>query len=203
MESLLRPMTGGEKRLFVACVVLSAAVHLVSAWLAVGPRSPGASPGPRASRLAERFAAAVNGATDLDARDRARVDEALGKVDVKGWRREEIAASFQWAASGLGLAVRDCELVRSLDPERSREGRWDLRTRIEWGPNRAVSDLLTLALIAGEGTLKSDFGSHRFWVELDAPDGAGRVAFETIDCRLYRAGKLGASDLLHRAAWAD
>ena len=62
--------------------------------------------------------------------------------------------------------------------------------------------MLQLAYIVGEGTLKSDFGSHRLWLQLDADGDSGRVAFETMDCRLYRAEKLSASDLLHRGEWA-
>ena len=53
----------------------------------------------------------------------------------------------------------------------------------------------TMAYLIGEGTLKSDFGSHRLWMHLEADDGAGQVALETMDCRLYRAGKLGDGEL--------
>jgi hypothetical protein len=199
--SWLRPMDRGERWLFALCLLVSLAAHGLAGWLAV----PG-SPEPQAegpTGLAERFSRAVNAATDLEARERAQLEQVLAKIEPKRWSRGEMSETLQWAASDLGLAVRDCDVIPSLDPERSQEGRWDIRTRLAWGAERGISDLLALAFLVGEGTLKSDFGSHRFWVELEARDGSGRIAFDTMDCRLYRAGRLPASDLLHRAVWNE
>ena len=199
--SWLRPMDRGERWLFVLCLLASLGAHGVAGWLAV-PGSP-KQQADRPAGLAERFGQAVNAATGLDARERARLEEILARIESKRWGRSEMSETLQWAASDLGLAVRDSEVVPALEPERAQEGRWDIRTRLQWGPERGASDLLALSFLVGEGTLKSDFGSHRFWVELEARDGAGRIAFETMDCRLYRAGRLPASDLLHRAAWNE
>lgn len=201
METLIRPMDRAELRLFLFCLAASFGLHVLFAW-ALLPREVEEKPS-EVPRIAERFARAVNTATDLDGRAKARMDEAMSNLPTRAWSRTEMADTLQWLASDLGLQVRDCDVVRALDPERSREGRWDIRAWLEWEEGSTTADLLTLAYLIGEGTLKSDFGSHRFWVHLEAEDGTGRVAFETMDCRLYRAGKLAASDLLHRASWWD
>ncbi len=200
MRNAFRSMERTEWRLFAVCVVVSLVVHAVIAWVALpgGSREKAETGG-----VSERFARAVNAATDLDLRTRARVRDALDKLPATAWKLGEMADTIQWQASEMGLPVRDCDVVRALDTERSREGRWDIRVWLDWGPDRTAADLLVLAFLVGEGTLKSDFGSHRLWVHLQADDGTGRVAFQTMDCRLYRAGKLPASDLLHRAAWFD
>ncbi len=200
METLMRSWERREVRAFAVCVVISAVLHGVLAWLAL----PGGSSGQDAvetTRLAERFGSAVNAATELDPRERARIESLVTKLDATRWSRAEMGDTLQWLADDLGLAVKGSDLVRALDPERAREGRWDIRVFLDWAEGRGAGDLLELAYLTGEGTLKSDFGSHRLWVHLEAPDGSGRVAFETMDCRLYRAGKLGATDLLHRSGW--
>lgn len=202
MERLFRSFDRRELRIFFLCLLVSAAAHLILAWGAVSWRSPSGE-AVRAGGLAERFAQAVNASTDLDARRRARLEELLTRVPSGSWNRGEMAATLQWAAADLQVPVSDSDVVRALDTERSREGRWDIRVWLRWDEGRDASDFLTLAYLVGEGTLKSDFGSHRFWLHLDGPDGSGRVAFETMDCRLYRAGKLSASDLLHRATWVE
>ncbi len=200
MRSAFRSMERTEWRLFAVFVAVSLGIHAVLAWVALpgGSRKKAEIGG-----VSERFARAVNAATDLDLRTRARVRDALDKLPATAWKLGEMADTIQWQASEMGLPVRDCDVVRALDTERSREGRWDIRVWLDWGPDRTADDLLVLAFLVGEGTLKSDFGSHRLWVHLQADDGTGRVAFQTMDCRLYRAGKLPASDLLHRAAWFD
>ncbi len=200
MRSAFRSMERTEWRLFAVCVVVSLAIHAVLAWVVL---PSGSREKAEVGGVAERFAQAVNAATDLDLRTRARVRDALDKLPATAWKLGEMADTIQWQASEMGLPVRDCDVVRALDTERSREGRWDIRVWLDWDPDRTVADLLMLAFLVGEGTLKSDFGSHRLWVHLQAGDGTGRVAFQTMDCRLYRAGKLPASDLLHRAAWFD
>jgi hypothetical protein len=203
MHALIRPLDGWERKIFFLCVALSLSAHLAFVWIAVPSRGePGREPS-RATALAERFAKAVNAATDLDGRQKARLEAVLTRLDAARWSSGEFSQTLQWAANDLGFPVRDCDTVRALDPERSQEGRWDVRVWLDWGESREASDFLVLAFLTGEGTLKSDFGSHRLWVQLEAPDGTGRVAFETMDCRLYRAGKLAAADLLHRAAWVE
>jgi len=203
MHALIRPLDGWERKIFLLCVAVSLAAHLAFVWFALpGGAAPEHEP-ERATALAERFARAVNAATDLDGRQKARLEAVLTRLEPGRWGAGEFAQTLQWAANDLGFPVRDCDRVRALDPERSREGRWDLQVWLEWGEDRDAADFLMLAFLAGEGTLKSDFGSHRLWVHLEAPDGSGRVAFETMDCRLYRAGKLAAADLLHRAAWVE
>lgn len=203
METLFRPMGRREQKIFLLCLLSSAAVHLLVAWFAVGGRAAADADAERTTRLAERYAQAVNASTGLDTRQRARLEELVSKVRDGGWNRGEMAATLQWAAADLGLPVRDSDVVRALDPDRSREGRWDIRIWLTWDEGRDASDLLTLVFLVGEGTLQSNFGSHRLWLHLEAPDGSGRVALETMDCRLYRAGKLSASDLLHRARWVE
>ncbi|GAB4262102.1 MAG: hypothetical protein Kow0092_12170 [Deferrisomatales bacterium] len=203
MEYLIRPMDRREHRTFLLCLLASATAHLLLAMFAVGSGTSLSGREERPGGLGERFARAVNAATDLDAPEKERLEKALSQVPAAEWKRGEMAATLQWLASDLGLPVRDADVVRSLDPERSREGRWDLRLWIDWPEGAGASPLLGLCFLVGEGTLRSDFGSHRLWIHLDAPDGAGRVAFETMDCRLYRAGKLAASDLLHRSAWSE
>lgn len=201
MRSLVRPMAPGEKRFFLLCVAASAAVHALAAASLVSWR-PAGRPA-KAAALGERFARAVNAVTDLDSRQRARLDEALGRLEARQWALGELPETLQWAAAQFGVTVRDSDVVRALDAERSREGRWDVRAWLAWGEGRDASDLLAVAYLAGEATLKSDFGSHRLWIHLEGPDGSGRAAFETMDCRLYRAGKLSAADLLHRASWEE
>ena len=203
MHALTRPLDGWERKVFFVCVAVSFAAHLAFVWVALpeGGDTPQASP--QVTALAERFAKAVNATTDLDGRQKARLEAVLTRVEASRWNMGELAQTLQWAATDLGFPVRDCDMVRALDPERSREGRWDVRAWLDWGEGRGAVDLLVLAFLAGEATLKSNFGSHRFWVHIEASDGAGRVAFETMDCRLYRAGKLSAADLLHRAAWVE
>ncbi len=204
MGSLLRPMTWREKSAFAAIVGVSVAAHLLLAWFAASPGERAPSTRPQgASPLAERFAAAVNAVTDLDARERARIDEALARLIGRPWQREGLGASLEATAARLGVEVEGVEVVRAHDPERSREGRWDLRLSVAWPAGRGGADFLVLAYLAGEATLRSDFGSHRLWADLSAPEGRGRVAFETVDCRLFRTGKLGASDLMHRAVWDE
>jgi hypothetical protein len=201
METLLRPMGRRERNLFFLCLAASLGLHILLAWWALPGQSTTKTA--RATPLAERFARAVNSLTDLDAREKARVEGALSTVETHQWTREEMADTLQWAASDLAIEVRDCDVVRALDPERSREGRWDVRIWLGWDEDRDISDFLILAYLIGEGTLKSDFGSHRFWVHVEANGGSGRVAFETMDCRLYRAGRFPAADLLHRATWIE
>jgi hypothetical protein len=201
METLLRPAGRREQKLFFLCLFVSVGIHLLLAWMALPERA--ARETPRTTRLAERYGRAVNAVTDFDARGRARVESVLSKLEAKRWTREELADTLQWAASDLALDVHDGDVVRALDPERSREGRWDVRIWLRWGDRRGIEDFLVLAYLIGEGTLKSDFGSHRFWVHIEADGGSGQVAFETMDCRLYRAGRLPASDLLHRNSWRD
>ena len=201
MRALIRPMGGAEKKFFLACVAVSAAVHVLVAAPLVSWRPSGRVE--KTAALGERFARAVNAVTDLDSRQRARLDGALGRLDASRWSLAELPESLQWAGAQFGVAVRDSDVVRALDAERSREGRWDVRVWLDWGEGRDALDLLAVAYLAGEATLKSDFGSHRLWIHLEGPDGSGRVAFETMDCRLYRAGKLSAADLLHRSSWAE
>lgn len=203
METLLRPMNRAELRLFLICVAVSVTAHLSLVWLAVGGGSRADEAARPAGALAERYAQAVNAATAMDAGLRARLDQALAEVPAGAWDRGTLAETLQWIGDSVGVPVRDADVVRALDPERSREGRLDLRVWLSWEPKRTATDLLVAAYISGEGTLKSDFGSHRLWVHLEAADGSGRVAFETMDCRLYRAGKLGAADLLHRSEWVE
>ncbi|MDF1555563.1 MAG: hypothetical protein P1P84_21000 [Deferrisomatales bacterium] len=203
METLLRPMARSEMRLFLTCVVLSVVAHLGIAWLAIGGRGGEGESTAKASRLAERYAQAVNAATEMDAGLQGRIDKALAEVPAGGWDRGMLADTLQWLSDGVGVAVRDSDVVRALDAERSREGRLDVRMWLEWEQERSATDLLVAAYLIGEGTLKSDFGSHRLWVHLEAADGSGRVSMETMDCRLYRAGKLGAADLLHRSRWVE
>ena len=200
MQTVLRPMPWEEKRLFALCLGASLLLHVALAWLAL---PGGGADGAAAEGLADRFAQGVNAATGLDPEARGRLEQAVKGVRRGGWRRGEMAATLQRLAGDLGLPVEDCDVVRALDPERAREGRWDIRIWLRWGPERTVGDVLMLAYLVGEGTMKSDFGSHRLWVHLEAPDGSGRAVFETMDCRLYRAGKLSAADLLHRAAWYE
>ncbi|RMG86255.1 MAG: hypothetical protein D6708_14500 [Candidatus Dadabacteria bacterium] len=201
MQSVLRPMEAKELRLLALCVGVSLVVHALAVWLAApgGARPPKETP----AALAERFAAAVNAATDLDAADRAKLEASLTKVKRAGWRRLEMAETLQWVAQEVGVPLSDCDLVRALDAERAREGRWDIRAWVRWEAGADAEPFLRLAYLVGEGTLKSDFGSHRLWIHVEAPEGAGRVALETMDCRLFRAGKLSAADLLHRARWFD
>lgn len=202
MRALIPPLDGWERKIFVLCVAASVAVHLGFVWFAA-PRGERPAEAPRSTALAERFAQAVNRATDLDARQKARLTAAAEGVPAKNWSLGELGHTLQWVAKDLGFPVKESDVVRALDAERSREGRWDVRVWLEWGEGREAADLLALAFLAGEATLKSDFGSHRLWVHLVAPDGGGRVALETMDCRLYRAGRLAASDLLHRSAWIE
>jgi len=203
MHALIRPLIGWERRVFFLCVGVSLAAHAAFVWLALPGGGETEREPAQVTVLAERFARAVNATTGLDGRQKARLEAVLTRLDATRWGMGEFAQTMQWAATDLGFPVRDCDVVRALDPERSREGRWDVRVWLGWGEERDAADLLVLAFLAGEGTLKSDFGSHRLWVQLEAPDGAGRVAFETMDCRLYRAGKLSEADLLHRAAWVE
>lgn len=203
METLLRPMNRAELRLFLICVAISLAAHLTLVWVAVGRGSRTDEAARPAGELAERYAQAVNAATAMDAGLRARLDQALAEVPAGAWDRGTLAETLQWLSEGAGVPVRDADVVRALDAERSREGRLDLRVWLPWEPKRTATDLLVVAYISGEGTLKSDFGSHRLWVHLEAADGSGQVAVETMDCRLYRAGKLGAADLLHRSQWVE
>jgi len=202
MRTLIPPLDGWERKVFLLCVVASVAAHLSFLWFA-SPRAERPNDAAQVTPLAERFARAVNRATDLDARQKARLEAVLGRVPAKNWNLGEIGHTLQWAATDLGFPVTDCDVVRALDSERSREGRWDVRVWLEWAEGREAMDLLALAFLAGEATLQSDFGSHRLWVHLKGSDGAGRVGFETMDCRLYRAGKLAATDLLHRSAWTE
>ncbi len=202
MRTLIPPLNGWERTVFLLCVAASFAAHLAFVWFA-SPRPERPAESARATPLAERYARAVNRATDLDARQKARLDAVMERVPAKNWALGELGHTLQWAAKDLGFPVKDSDVVRALEPERSREGRWDVRVWLEWGEGREAMDLLALAYLAGEATLKSDFGSHRLWVHLEAPDGSGRAAFETMDCRLYRAGKLAAADLLHRSAWSE
>ncbi|GAB4248886.1 MULTISPECIES: hypothetical protein [Deferrisoma] len=201
MQSVLRPMDAKELRLLALCVGVSLVVHALAVWLAApgGARPSKETPAP----LAERFAAAVNAATDLDAADRAKLEASLARVKRAGWQRVEMAETLQWVAQEVGVPLSDCDLVRALDAERAREGRWDIRAWVRWEAGAGAEPFLRLAYLVGEGTLKSDFGSHRLWIHVEAPEGAGRVALETMDCRLFRAGKLSAADLLHRARWFD
>lgn len=201
METLFRPMDPREQRIFLLCVVVSIGIHVALALLLL-PKNASTEQ-PTATRMAERLAQAVNSATDLETKERAQLEEVLTRVNPGSWDLAEMPDTLQWTTSDLGVLVRDSDVVRALDPERSREGRWDIRIWIDWDEARDASDLLALAFAVGEGTLKSDFGSHRLWVHLQASDGSGRVAFETMDCRLYRAGKLAASDLLHRSIWVE
>lgn len=202
MRTLIPPLGGWERKIFFLCVAVSVAAHLGFAWLAT-PRAERPAEAARPTALAERFAQAVNRATDLDARQKSRLTAVLERVPARNWSLGEMGHTLQWAAKDLGFPVKESDVVRALDAQRSREGRWDVRVWLDWGEGRDAADLLALAFLAGEGTLKSDFGSHRLWVHLSAPDGAGRVAFETMDCRLYRAGTLAATDLLHRGTWVQ
>ena len=205
METLLRPMGRGEQRLFTICLVVSLVVHVLVAFFATGGGRWGGDPEAtaEASRLAEHFARAVNAATEIDDGQRARLESALAEIPDEGWGRELMVDTLQWLGDGAGVRVDDADVVRALDAERSREGRWDIRVWMEWRQDRSAADLLLLAYLIGEGTLKSDFGSHRLWLHLEGEEGSGRVALETMDCRLYRAGKLGAADLLHRSQWVE
>jgi hypothetical protein len=203
METLLRPMARSEFRLFLTCVAVSLAAHLAVAWLALGGRGGEDASPDRASQLAERYAQAVNAVTEMDAGLQRRIDQELAQVPAGGWNRDLFADTLQWLSDGAGVPVRDSDVVRALDAERSREGRLDLRLWLQWGSDRSATDLLVAAYLIGEGTLKSDFGSHRLWIHLEADDGSGRVSLQTMDCRLYRAGKLGAADLLHRSRWVE
>ena len=200
MQTVLRPMGWRERRVFGLCVGLSLLAHAVLVWLAL----PGSANG-RGGRgeLAERFAQAVNAATDLDPGVWGRLEGAVRGVRRGDWRKIRMAETLRKLSSAMGLPVEGAEVLRALDPERSREGRWDIRVWLRWGPERKVDDVLVLAFLVGEGTLKSDFGSHRFWIHLETPEGSGRLAFQTVDCRLYRNGKLTGPDLLHRAEWFD
>ena len=203
METLLRPMDRSEMRLFITCIAVSLMAHLGVAWLAVGGRSGEGESTGKASQLAERYAQAVNATTEMDAGLQGRIDKAIAEVPAGGWDRDMFAETLQWLGDGVGVPVRDSDVVRALAAERSREGRLDLRVWLQWEQGRSAADLLLVAYVIGEGTLKSDFGSHRLWVHLEAADGSGRVSLETMDCRLYRAGKLGAADLLHRSLWVE
>ena len=198
-------MSRSEFRLFIICLVLSLAAHTGIAWFATGGWSgvEGGTQGGAASQLAERFAQAVNSATEFDSGLQGHIDAAMAEVPERGWDRDMMADTLQWLGDGAGVRVRNSDVVRALDGERSREGRWDIRVWLDWDQGRGAKDLLVTAYLIGEGTLKSDFGSHRLWIHLEAPDGDGRIALETMDCRLYRAGKLGAADLLHRSHWVE
>jgi len=202
MQTVLRPMGARERRLLTLCVGVSLALHALLVWIALPAGPKGGSRGAPAA-LAERFASAVNAATDLDPAVRSRLEAAVAGVRRSSWRRLAMARTLQEVAWGAGVAVSDCKLVRSLDPERAREGRWDIRVWVRWDEGVAADPFLIVAFLVGEGTLKSDFGSHRLWIQVEAPEGTGRVAMETMACRLFRAGKLSASDLLHRARWYD
>jgi hypothetical protein len=202
MESAFRTMESREIRAFLFCVVVSAAVHLALVWLAL-PGNGFGDTQEEVTRLAERFAQTANAATGLDARQKADLEALAESLPEDRWGSSDFSETLQWVATDLGLPVTDSDVVRSMDPDRSREGRWDIRVWLRWEEDREVTDFLTVAFLVGEGTLKSDFGSHRLWVHVEARDGAGKVAFETMDCRLYRAGKLTGSDLLYRAIWTE
>ncbi|MFU8855834.1 MAG: hypothetical protein ACNA8S_02390 [Deferrisomatales bacterium] len=200
MRALIPPLDTWERKIFLLCVAASVAVHAGFVWFAA-PRQERQAEAAPVSALAERYAQAVNRATDLDHGQKSRLTAVLERVPARSWSLGELGQTVQWVSKDLGFPVKDADVVRALDAQRSREGRWDLRVWLEWGEDRDAADLLALAFLAGEGTLKSDFGSHRLWVHLVTRDGEGRVAFETMDCRLYRAGRMEASDLLHRSAW--
>lgn len=201
METLLRPAAKKTRKgFFLAVVLVSLLLHAVLLWWALSGHLP--ESGPARAGIEERFRAAVTSVTDLDPADKARLESVLASIRAQEWERDAMAVTLRNMAARVGVRLARCEVVRALDRDRSREGRWDIVMALRWAEGTDAQEILSLVYLVGEATLKSRFGSHRFWLELQGADGTGRVAFETMDCRLYRNGKLSAVDLLYRAAWA-
>lgn len=190
---------------FAQCVAISLVAHLLFVMIAM-PDQPlfggfGGDEAPEQSGISLRYASAQNRATPLSLAQLEALEGVAAGVPKGAWGQERLPDTMLAAAQKMKLPVTDVKLVRALDAERSRQGRFDILVDLDWDKGRDAADFLVLAFLAGEGTLKSNFSSHRLWVELNADDGSGRTAFETMDCRYFRSGKLVAADLLSLAVW--
>ncbi|PLX40805.1 MAG: hypothetical protein C0609_11730 [Deltaproteobacteria bacterium] len=191
---------------FFFAVMVSLAVHLVLI-MAVMPSSAlktmeaGRS---TESEIAKRYADGINRVLPMDTGTTASLEGVLARIDGEDWTRQSFPDTFLAAAKEAGLPAKEVELVPALDSDRSKQGRLDIIVKTEWPEERDVSDLLIYGFLAGEGTLKSNFSSHRLWVYLDAGDeGSGRAAFETMDCRYFRNGKTSPSGFLYNSTWSE
>jgi hypothetical protein len=191
---------------FAQCVAISLVAHMAFVMLAM-PDKPIFGSGDDAvaeqSGIALRYSSALNRATPLALTQLERLEQVAAEVAPGGWAEKKLPDTMLEVAHLLQLPVTDVKLVRALDAERSRQGRFDILVELEWEESRDAADLLMLAFLAGEGTLKSNFSSHRLWVQLSNGDGTGSAAYETMDCRYYRAGKITASDLLFNSVWQE
>lgn len=198
---MLMAMDRLEKKLFFVCLAVSAAIH----FAAVGLSSfvINGNEGPDFSGLEKSYVRAVERATELDMESVALMEETFAVTKGDKWSKNAFIKTVDELSSAFGLQVDDLDLGRALDPDRAKENRLDLHVWLQWDEDRNVSDILKLAYVVGEGTLKSDFGSHRLWINLDSDEGSGKVAFETTDLRSYKAAKMTASDLLFRGEWVS
>jgi len=200
METMLDFIDASKRRTFLICLIVSLGIHVFFIATLL-PFAFGGKHEAGPAGIAERLAHAINTASDVNAGWRSQIDGIIDGVKPNQWNKSEMAATLIRAGKELGIPIKDSDVLRALDPERAREGRWDIRVWISWENDRDAGDLLAMAYLVGEGTLRSDFGSHRLWIHLEAEDGSGRAAFETMDCRNYKAGKINASDLLYKYKW--
>jgi hypothetical protein len=187
---------------FGICLAVSFVLHMIFVYVAM----PGVEVQEAAEidmRIADRFASEMNRVVPLDDSRRQMLEQIAAEAPKNSWRTKNMGETFAGAAAALGVPVNKVEVFNSLDATHSRQGRMDILVDLNWEIGRDANDFHVLAFLAGEGTLKSDFSSHRLWVTVQGKDGKGRVAIETMDCRYYRNGKLSDSDLLYRATWVS
>lgn len=202
MQAIKQTMSTRDLMHFGLCLAMSFVFHIVFVYVAM----PGVEVQETAQidlRIADRFASEMNRVVPLDDSRRQMLEQIAAEAPRRGWNKNRMSETFEGAAAALGVPVRKVEVFNSLDATSSRQGRMDIFVELDWEEGRSANDFHILAFLAGEATLKSNFSSHRLWIAVEAKDGKGRIALETMDCRYYRNGKLSDADLLYRATWVS